>query len=308
MTQIADRLDIAEGFHIFSPTPGEVRFSYSKPDDSLAKRMAIRGIERLTGQPRLEELYRQWSANPQPGENIFHAALRLMDVGVDHNEEALAAAPKEGPLLIIANHPFGVVDGLAIMALATKLRPDVKIMVHSLLCQPPETRDYLLPVDFGGTPEARATSALTRRRTVDWLERGHCVVIFPAGGVSTAQRPFKGPATDSVWHEFVARLTRVDGLKVLPIFFHGQNSRFFQLASHINYALRIALLFRESARRMGSSIKATIGTAIDSTSLPHGEGRKAVMTALRRDTYALGGVGSEIADQEFIWPAHIKVD
>ena len=308
MTQIAERLDASESLHIFSPTPGEVRFSYSKPDDSLLKRMAIRGIERLTGQPRLERLYRQWSKAPQSGENIFQAAIRLMDVGVEHNEDALAAAPKEGPLLIVANHPFGVVDGLAIMALATSFRPDVKIMVHSLLCQPPETRDYLLPVDFGGTPEARTTSALTRKRTVDWLERGHCVVIFPAGGVATAQRPFKGQASDCVWHEFVARLTRVDGLKVLPIFFYGQNSRFFQLASHVNYALRIALLFRESARRMGSSIRVTVGTATEGAFLPHAEGKKAVMQHLRRATYALGGIAPEMADKEFIWPAHIDFD
>ena len=308
MTQIADRLEIFESLHLFSATPGEVRFSYSKPDDSLAKRMLIRGIERLTGQPKLERMYRAWSAAPKSGENIFQAAMRLMDVKVEHNVDGLAHAPKEGPLLIVANHPFGVVDGLAIMALATSFRPDVRIMVHSLLCQPPETRDYLLPVDFGGTPEARTTSALTRKRTVDWLERGHCVVIFPAGGVSTAQNPWKGPASDSVWHEFVARLTRVDGLKVLPIFFHGQNSRWFHLASHINYGLRIALLFRESARRMGGAIKATIGTALDGSSLPHAEGKKAVMQALRRKTYALGGISAEQADREFIWPAHIDFD
>ncbi|MBG1232120.1 lysophospholipid acyltransferase family protein [Aestuariivirga litoralis] len=308
MTDFAGQLDLPQSLDIFSPTPGEVRFSYSRPDDSLLKRMVIRGIERLTGQPRLERMYQEWSRAPKVGENIFHAALRLMDVRVAHDEAQLMAAPKQGPLLIIANHPFGVIDGLAIMALATKLRPDVKIMVHSLLCQPPETRDYLLPVDFGGTPEARATSAMTRRRTVDWLERGHCVVIFPAGGVSTAPKPFTGPATDSVWHDFVARLTKVHGLNVLPIFFHGQNSRAFQMASHMNYPLRIALLFRESARRMGGSIKASIGTAISGASLPHDEGRKAVMKTLRRATYALAGENGPDPELEFIWPAHVKFD
>jgi putative hemolysin len=305
MSDIAETLDVAEGFHVFSATPGEVRFSYSRPEDALWKRMAIRGIERLTGQPQLERLYQKWAINPPKGENIFAAALRLMQVRILTNENAWACAPKQGPLLIIANHPFGVVDGLAIMHLALQLRPDVKIMVHSLLCQPPEAQDYLLPVDFSGTAEARATSVATRRRTVDWLQHGHCTVIFPAGGVATAQKPLRDVAVDGAWHEFVARLARVSDLKILPVFFHGQNSCAFQLASHVNYALRIALLFRESVRRMGGAISATAGQVIEASALPHDKGRKAVMKALRRATYGLGGQDGEA---EFVWPQHINWD
>ncbi|MDE2383374.1 MAG: lysophospholipid acyltransferase family protein [Alphaproteobacteria bacterium] len=305
MSTIAEPVQLAEDFHVFSADPSEVRFSYSKPEDPLWKRIIIRGIERLTGQPRLERLYRAWSAAPVPGENLFAAAMRLMQVRVACDEAALAAAPKTGPLLIIANHPFGVMDGLALMHMATRIRPDVKIMVHALLCQPPELKDYLLPVDFSGTAEARATSAATRRRTVDWLARGHCVVIFPAGGVSTAQSPWRGRAVDSAWHEFVARLARAPGLKILPVFFEGQNSRAFHMASHVNYSLRIALLFRESVRRMGGKISAQVGAVIDASALPHAQGKKAVMQDLRRATYALGG---QDGSAEFVWPSHIKVD
>ena len=305
MSDIAEPLDLPDGLHIFSATPGEVRFSYSRPEDKFWKRFAIRSIERLTGQPQLEQLYQGWAANPPRGENIFAAALRLMRVRIVTNDEGWASAPKDGPLLIIANHPFGVVDGLAIMHMALKLRPDVKIMVHSLLCQPPEAQGYLLPVDFSGTAGARATSVATRRRTVDWLQRGHCVVIFPAGGVATAQKPLRGVAVDGAWHEFVARLARISELKILPVFFHGQNSRAFQLASHVNYALRIALLFRESVRRMGGSILATVGEVFDADTLPHGEGRKAVMKHLRRATYALG---KQDGVAEFLWPKHISWD
>ena len=306
MTDIADHFAIAEPLSLFSATPGEVRFSYSKPDDALWKRMVVRGIERLTGQPKLERLYRAWSAeDDHTGDHIFKAGLRLMNITVDVNKQGLLKAPTSGPLLIIANHPFGVVDGLAIMDLALRIRPDVKIMVHSLLCKPPEAKEYLLPVDFSGTHAARATSAATRRRTIDWLERGHCVVIFPSGGVATAQEPFTGQATDSAWHAFVARLALVPELKVLPMFFHGQNSRLFQIASHMHYALRIALLFRESARRMGGSIAVTVGAALDASGLPHAQGRKAVVNHLRKVTFALGGQDGENA---FVWPKHIRWD
>lgn len=311
MSDLALGLELPQSEDLFSgfaPTSGAVRFTYSKPEDRLLKRLIVRGVERLTGQPRLERLYRDWSSRPHRGENIFEAAFRVMNITIDCNADALDSAPKTGPLLIIANHPFGVLDGLGIMAMATRIRPDVKILVHSLLCQPPETKQYLLPIDFSGTRAARETSATTRRKAVEWLEQGHCVVIFPAGGVSTSQSPFRGRAVDSAWHEFTARLTRVAGLKVLPVFFHGQNSRLFQIATHSHYTMRIALLFRESARRMGGSIRATIGRVIDAASLPSAAGKGAVMQYLRRATYALGGFSAAEADEEFQWPSHITFD
>lgn len=305
MTIPASARQLTENFNPFATQASAVRFSYSKPEDSLLRRLVVRSIEHFTGQPELEKMYLNWAAHPTPNENIFAAAIRLMKVKVAHDAAALQAAPKTGPLLIVANHPFGVVDGLAIMALATQIRPDVKILVHSVLCQPPELKDYLLPIDFSGTSEARTTSATTRRRTVEWLNHGHCVVIFPAGGVATAQNPFIGKAVDAPWHEFVARLTRVAGLKILPVFFEGQNSRIFQIVSHVSFNLRLALVFRESARRMGGVISVKIGTAIDAGGLPHTDGKKAVMNSLRRSTYALGG---EDGIKEYLWPSYVKVD
>ena len=165
-------------------------------------------------------------------------------------------------MLFVANHPFGVVDGLAMGHLATHVRADTLIMTHSLLCQPPEARDYLLPVDFGGTEEAQATTMATRRRAVNWLNLGHALVVFPGGSVATSQRPFRGPAVEYAWHPFVGKLARLPGVTVVPVYFHGQNSRAFQILSHTNYALRIALLFRESVRRMGTSVKVSVGAPI----------------------------------------------
>ena len=177
-----------------------VRFSYSRPEQSRLNRTLIRLIEHLSGQRRLERIYRDWALQPVTGENIFAAAIRLMEIGIDTDEAAWARIPTDRPVLFIANHPFGVVDGLLMGHLATRIRPDTKIMTHSLLCQPPEMRDFMLPVDFGGTPEAQQTSLLTRRRSLDWLTSGHAVAIFPAGSVSTAQNPFTGPALDTAWH------------------------------------------------------------------------------------------------------------
>ncbi|MCA3555335.1 lysophospholipid acyltransferase family protein [Aestuariivirga sp.] len=285
-----------------------IRFSYSRPEQRWANRGIIRAIEWISGQPHLERLYRAWSANPPEGENIFAAAVRLLAIDVDIDAAAWARLPRQGPVLFVANHPFGVIDGLLMGDLATRVRPDTKIMTHSLLCQIPEARDYLLPVDFGGTPDAVHTSAMTRRRAAEWLRNGHAVAIFPAGSVSTAPSPFRGPAVDAAWHSFAAKLALLPGVTTVPVCFQGENSRLFQIVSHIHYALRVALLFRESRRRQGSRISVALGEPVAAEELAALGPRDAVTRELRRRTLSLRGPEAPSPDLEFRWPRHISFD
>ena len=304
MIEAVDRLTLDEetGEH------EDIRFSYSRPEQALWRRAFIRSIEWISGQPKMERLYRSWTANKPEGENIFQAGVRLLDLKIETNEDGWSKVPRKGPVLFIANHPFGVADGLMMGDLVTRVRPDAKIMTHSLLCQPPEARDYLLPVDFGGTKEAQATSVLTRRRTLDWLNAGHAVVVFPAGGVATAQKPFSGKALDLPWHPFIAKLARMPGLTIVPVYFHGQNSRLFQIASHIHYSLRVALVFRETARRIGDLFKVTVGEPFTSSALPVSCDRNTVLTELRRRTVMLGGDEAPPADQAYEWPDYVAAN
>ena len=286
----------------------DVSFSYSRPDQRWLNRSLIRLVERLSGQPHLEQLYRDWAANPPQGENIFAAATRLLAIDVDIDPVAWRRVPREGPVLFVANHPFGVIDGLLLGDLATRVRPDTKIMTHSLLCQIPEAREFLLPVDFGGTPEAAQTSAMTRRRCVEWLRNGHGVAIFPAGSVSTAPSPLRGPAVDAAWHVFAAKLALMPGVTVVPVCFQGENSRLFQIASHLHYALRVALLFRESHRRSGTRISVAIGEQVTAEELSTLGPREQVIRELRRRTLSLRGPDAPPPEMEFRWPRHISFD
>ena len=285
-----------------------VRFSYSRPEQRWLNRTMIRAIERFSGQPYLERLYNNWAADPPPGENIFAAAIRCLEIEIDTAPEAWARVPKEGPVLFVANHPFGVIDGLLMGHLATAVRPDTKIITHSLLCQAPEAREFLLPVDFGGTPQAAQTSAQTRRRSVEWLRNGHAVAVFPAGSVSTAQNPFRGPALDAAWHPFAAKLARLREVTVVPVCFHGQNSRLFQIASHVHYALRIALLFHETRARARTRIAVSAGAPITAAELAAFGSREDVVAELRRRTLSLKGPHAPRPEKEFRWPAHISFD
>ena len=289
---------------VLPPQEKGVHFSYSRPEQAFIKRFIIRAVERLTGQPRLERLYRAWTKDPRPGENIFGAGVRLLDLEIDYDAAAWAKVPRQGPVLFLANHPFGVVDGLVLGDLATRLRPDTCLMTHSLLCQPPEARDYLLPVDFGGTAQAQRNMLQTRRRTLDWLAAGHAVAVFPGGSVATAQRPLTGPALDYAWHPFVAKLAKMPEVTIIPVFFHGRNSRLFHLMSHTHYALRIALIFRETIRLIGKRVRVSVGEPIEGSALPQGD-RASLMRHLRRLTLSLAGPGGLDPDAEFRWPRHI---
>jgi putative hemolysin len=298
--------DIAPSLDGVSRNGRDFEFTYAQPGFSAARKSLIRVMENLGGRPILERMYRDWSAQPHVGETIFAAAIRLMGIDVQTDYAAWRGIPRTGPVLIVANHPFGVIDGLTIGHLATLVRRDVKIMAHSLLCQPPEVRPYILPVDFGGTASARRTSAQTRKSAVEWLAGDHVLVVFPAGGVATAATPFSNEILESAWHPFLARLLDVPGLTILPAFFAGQNSRLFHVVSHISYTLRLALLIFESMRHFNNTIHVTLGDARSSTDFADAGEKLAKVQKLRQITYRLAGPDGPDWRRDFIWPRHIS--
>ncbi|CAN1573686.1 COG3176 Putative hemolysin [Paracoccaceae bacterium] len=291
-----------------APISPDVRFTYSHSGQSLFRRALIRGVEALTGQPKLRRLYLDWViCDKRPGEPVFDAALRKLGIRpqVRAGAENLARVPETGGVLLIANHPFGVVDGLTMGHLGMRLRGNVRIMTNSLLCRVPEVDPHLLPVDFSGTPEARRLTGETRRRAAQLLAQGQVVAIFPAGGVATANRPLRGRAVDAPWHPFVGRLATIPGVTTLPIHFSGQNSRLFQIASHLSYPLRIALVFRETCRRISRPVEMAIGTPISAEELSRLD-RDSVTTELRRRAMALAAPALIDPDEHYIWPAHVR--
>jgi putative hemolysin len=298
--------DAIQSFDSVRQAARAFEFTYAQPEFPTIRKKLIGAIESLGGRPVLERMYRDWSATPHPDETIFAAAIRLMGIDVCTNYGAWREIPPTGPVLIVANHPFGVIDGLTLGHLATLVRRDVKIMAHSLLCQPPEVRRYILPVDFAGTASARRTSARTRKDAVEWLNEGHVLVVFPAGGVATAASPFSRQILEAAWHPFVARLLDVPGLTVLPAFFAGQNSRLFHLASHVSYTLRLALLIFESMRHYKGTIHVTLGNALNATDFANAADKLDKVRKLRQLTYRLAGANGPDWREEFVWPRHIS--
>ena len=176
----------------------EYLFSYAAPNDPPVKRGIIRLVEAATGQRELKRLYFQNQRFPRAHESFWQAAVRSLALDVRYDAAALARLPKAGPVVFVANHPYGVLDGLVICWLVEKLRSDFVVLIHSALMRAPEVRDFVLPIDFSENEEARVTNLATRTAARSQLDRGGAVIMFPAGMISTTPDPFgQRPAVDA---------------------------------------------------------------------------------------------------------------
>ena len=263
-------------------------FSYATANDSIWKRWFIRLVERAAGQPALKKLYLENQRFPRPNESFWQASVRSLGLDVRYDASALARAPSTGPVVFVANHPYGVLDGLVICWLVEKVRADFVVLIHSALMRAPEVRDFVLPIDFSETDEACANNLASRAAARAQLDRGGAVIVFPAGMISTSPDPFgRSPAMDARWQPFVAQLIQRSKATVVPIWFGGQNSWLFQMASHLNATLRLSLIFHELKARIGAVVHVAVGEPIPFDALSPIKDRQALADELYARTYNL---------------------
>lgn len=262
-------------------------FSYADPADPPFKRFIIHAIERATGQPYLRWLYACYATHPVAGETFWDAAIRLLELKVSYDADKLARWPKTGPLVVVCNHPYGVLDGVVSCAIVGKVRPDFKVLTNAVIARAEELRRYLLPIDFNETDAAMQTNIRSRALAKEHVAGGGCLLIFPSGAVSTTPKWYAGRAIDTEWKTFTAGIIAKTHASVAPLYFAGQNSALFQLASHASLTLRLSLLFHEVHNKIGSEVRAGVGEVIPYEALAGIRDRIALMQTLRAATYAL---------------------
>lgn len=262
--------------------------SYANTNDPPLKRGLVRVLERLAGRDYFAPIYDQWRADALAGnERVIRPMLGLIGVELEivAPQWPLVVAPDQ-PLILIANHPYGIVDGIAALTLAEDLGRPFKVLINQELMKVPELRPYSLPIDFRETREAQATNLKTRGEAIKALGEGTTIIIFPAGGVATAHKPF-GRAVELPWKLFTARMLQAARASVLPVYFEGQCGPLFHLASRVSMTLRLSLIIREFRRSVGNRITAHVGDIVPYEDLVHRGDRKALMGELYQRVHAL---------------------
>ena len=194
-------------------------------------------------------------------ENFSTRALAVLGVSAKIDVEDLARIPATGSLVVVANHPFGALDGLLLLDILCRVRNDVKLLGNSLLRHIPELGPHLLPVDVFGGRRSVQRNASALRGAMQWLRAGGCVAVFPAGEVAHT-RQADGRVVDEAWRVTAAELVARTRADVLPVFFAGGNGRLFRAAGRVHPMLRTALLPREMWAKRGSGIAVRIGDRV----------------------------------------------
>jgi putative hemolysin len=239
----------------------------------------------------LEQAHALYQKSCKGGKNsVLENLLREMNVDLQVNSGDFERIPKKGPVVVVANHPYGLLDGAVLAVVLARARPDVKVMTNFLLAGVPELEQCCIFVDPLHTLKSQERNRRALKQSMEWLQHGGMLAIFPAGEVSHWQMP-QGPVADPRWNETAARLIRKTGASALPVFFCGQNSLRFQFVGALHSRLRLAFLLQEFLQQQGKTVALRIGSAIPSDSIANISSDRLATEYLRSRTYLMGERG-----------------
>ena len=265
------------------------KLSYANTFTNPFQRNTIKTLELLTGKLRLLRKVRQFEKMGIPfGQPFWSQALDLLGIELLTSESEISRIPKKGPLVIVANHPHGLVDGMVLAELIGNVRTDYKILTRSLLTGVKQIDQFMIPVPFDHEENALQKSLQMRRLAMKHLENDGVLVLFPSGKVASSDTIF-GSVVEGEWSPFTAKLIQKSNADVLPIFFPGSNSRMYQIANQISATLRQGLLIYEVVHAMNKPQKPVVGNLIKQDEISSWRrDPRGFMRWLRDTTIALG--------------------
>ena len=261
--------------------------SYVQACDPWLKRQMVEFIEVVSGREALTDIYLALKQEPFEIPRFFTRAIELGGLTLDYNRHDEKKIPEDGPLVFVANHPFGIVDGLILCELAARTRGDFRILLNNRLMKDEELNQLFLPVDFDGTRDATRRNIETKRAAEKLLREGGTLVVFPAGGVATRWRFGTGELEDLPWTTFTAKIIMQSRATVVPVHFEGENSRLFHVASNLSESLRLSLFIREVKKQVNSTVRFTIGNPIPFHHIEHMTNRNEMTRFLRSQVECL---------------------
>ena len=243
-----------------------------------------RAIEDILGLTELSSLYAHAITENTVQDSFYDTVLKTMNCTYEAN--GMEYIPKDGPVIVVANHPFGGIEGILLGSILGRTRPDFTIMANSLLGRIPQFRDSMIFVNPFGGNEAIAENRKGLKEAIHWLKNDGIVGVFPAGEVSHYQ-PSMGMITDPYWNANIVRMAKMTDATIIPMFVHGHNSLFFQAMGMIHPRLRTMLLPREYLRKKNAHCRISIGKPIQRQLLQSFMSEMDCTRYIRQRTYLL---------------------
>ena len=273
--------------------------SYAYSAQTRGGRTLIKLMENASGRVSLIKRACGYEDEVANGGDFWQVMVQRYGLNLDIVSGSLDNIPCDKPLIMIANHPYGILDGLMMGYILKHTRGDFRILAHKVFRRAEDLNRVILPISFDETKEAVKLNLETRKVALDYLNKGGAIGIFPGGTVSTAAKPFAHPM-DPAWRSFTARLIAKSGAMVVPLFFDGANSSLFQYASRLHYNLRMGLLIKEFRAGVDTRVRVVIGEPIDPSEMKAREkDARALMDYLRQSTYKLSPTPLKSLDYGF---------
>lgn len=247
--------------------------------------IAARALMSILGLNRINRIYAP--IGDYMGVDFADKLLERLNITVDFNESELANIPTDKPFIITSNHPFGAVDGVIMLSLIGKIRPDIKILTNFILSYIPNLTDNFLPVNpFSNSSVYSSIKGI--QMAVQHLKDGGCLGLFPAGEVSSNKND-EHVVKDPLWQPSIIKLIKRSGVPVVPIYFDGQNSNLFHILGKVHPMLRTIRLPHELSNKKNKTISVRFGTPIPITEISECPNLESLGNYLRNRTYALEG-------------------
>ncbi len=253
-------------------------------------RAAADALEHVFQLDRLNQLYGEFRAQDD-GRSFSERVLEFLNVKTGLLAEELAALPRTGPVVVVANHPFGGIEGMVLAKIFQSVRPDMRVLANSLLARIPECREFMFFVNpFGGQAAARENIGALKQ-AIRWVQQGGLLVTFPAGEVARFDLR-AGRIEEAPWNTNIARIIRKTRASVVPVFIAGENGPLFHAAGLVHPRLRTALLPQEFLNKRNTTIRVRLGKTVAFEKLARFSGDAQMIQYLRVKTETLAHRGA----------------
>jgi len=265
-----------------------IAFTFATSEVNVLSQQFIKIIELLTGKLKLKKIYDEYVLEDNPPENFWIDAVKKLNFKLQTNYQDGSFIPTKGRLIIVANHAFGVADGVSLCSVVSNIRQDYKIITHKVLRQANAVKDKIIPIDFSPNKEAILANIASRKEAEKVLKEDGVIILFPSGQIATKENlKFNTKAHDGEWKQFVSKLIIKTKSPALPSYFEGENSQLYHFANKMGQTFRYSLLMHELIRKIGDTIYLHFGEVIPFSDFENIGNLIEITQFLRKKTYSL---------------------